>query len=86
MNEEDKKKETNDNKKSISRRDALKRMAVFGAGAFGIVTTSSCDLFYYDYSDYFDYEDYSDYDDYSEYYSDSDGYYNYPDYSVYSDY
>lgn len=84
MKEDEKNEETNDQKKPISRRDALKRIAVFGVGAFGIVTTSSCDLYYNDYSDYSDYDNYSDYDDYSEY--SEGGYYNYPDYVVYSDY
>lgn len=65
--EEEKKEE-----KTLTRRDALKRMAKIGAGVAGVVGLASCDwLYYYNY--------YSDYYYYSNYYSDY--YYNY-----YSDY
>lgn len=64
-------------KDSISRRDALKRMAkiALGVGAASILPSvlASC---------YTDYSDYSD--SYSNSYSDSSGYYS--DYNNYSDY
>ena len=52
--------ENNENKtNSISRRDALKRIAknaVVSAGIVGgVMVASSCNLFYYDYSDVYYY-------------------------------
>ncbi len=77
------KEENNNEKPTLSRRDALKRIATFGAGAFGVVAASSCDLFYDNYYDYYNY--YSDYYyNYSVYYS---NYYYYSDYyNYYSNY
>ena len=62
----------------ITRRQALERIAMAGAGVAAIAGTGvlqSCDLFYDSYHSYYYY-----YDDYSGYYSD---YYNYDDYYNY---
>jgi hypothetical protein len=77
--------DSGDAKSSISRRDALKRMAklAVGIGAVSVLPSalSSCSLFYDDYYDYYDY--YSNY--YSNYYYYYSNYYsNY--YYYYSNY
>jgi hypothetical protein len=68
---------------SISRRDALKRMAkiALGLGAAGILPAALSRCSYEDYDDYYDYysNSYSDY-----YYHHYDDYYDYYDY--YSNY
>ena len=69
-------------KESISRRDALKRMAkiALGIGAISVLPAALNGCFYEDYYDYYDY--YSDY--YYNYYSEY--YYHYDYYNYYSEY